>query len=361
LPTKRAFVRLTSYKSLFSSTAYFGARVALFHSVTRGTKLGGGALVLAAVCLGGWYLAGDSALSTSLRRHLPRSVRKFFTPKPSTSPRMANLPNLYLWAWERPEDLQFLSNRKVGVAFLAKTISLAPPLAATPPKSGAAMDPPFFASVRVQVRPRLQPLRINPGTPLMAVVRIESVRGAFPDSYSIQTAPATTLSQQDLSAFAAEIANASQIAGVTALQIDFDATLSEHALYRDLLIEVRKLLPPDFPLSITALASWCIGDRWLDQLPPGTIDEAVPMLFRMGQGTLEVTHYLANGNTFTVSVCTTSLGLSTDEPFSRGILSGETEVGFDSKQTRVYIFSPKAWDSDAANPLLKGLETWHEK
>jgi len=48
---------------------------------------------------------------------------------------MANLPNLYLWAWERPEDLQFLSNRKVGVAFLAKTISLAPPLATTLPKS----------------------------------------------------------------------------------------------------------------------------------------------------------------------------------------------------------------------------------
>src|SRR5258707_13039485 len=147
------------------------------------------------------------------------------------------------------------------------------------------MAPPFFASVRVQVRPRLQPLRLHPGPPLMAVVRTESVRGAFPDFYSSQTAPATTLSQQDLSAFAAEIANTSQITGVTALQIDFDATLSEHALYRDLLIEVRKKLPPNFPLSITALASWCIGDRWLDKLPLDTINEAVPKLVPMRHGT----------------------------------------------------------------------------
>ncbi len=268
---------------------------------------------------------------------------------------MANLPNLYLWAWERPEDLQFLGNGKVGVAFLAKTISLAPPLAATLPKSGTAMDSPF-TSVRVQVRPRLQPLRINPGAPLMAVVRIESVRGAFPDSYARQSAPATTLSQPDLSLFAAEIANTSQITGVTALQIDFDATLSEHALYRDLLIEVRKKLPPNFPLSITALASWCIGDRWLDQLPLGTIDEAVPMLFRMGQGTLEVTHYVANGNNFTVPACTTSLGLSTDEPFSRDILSGKLSVGDVSpKSLRVYIFSSHVWTEDTATPALKEL------
>jgi len=271
---------------------------------------------------------------------------------------MANLPNLYLWAWERPEDLQFLSNRKVGVAFLAKTISLAPPLAATLPKSSATTDSPFFASVRVQVRPRLQPLRINPGTPLMAVVRIESVRGAFPGSHSSQSAPATTLSQPDLSLFAAEIANSAQITGVTALQIDFDATLSEHTLYRDLLIEVRKKLPPNFPLSITALASWCIGDRWLDQLPPGTIDEAVPMLFGMGQGALEVTSYLAAGNNFTVPTCATSLGLSTDESFSRDTISGNISgLSTTSQDKRIYIFSPGPWRQAATEKLLRDISS----
>lgn len=313
--------------------------------------------MLAVVCLAGWYLAANSPLSSRLRRHLPRSVRKLFIPKPTPSPRMANLPNLYLWAWERPEDLQFLSSdKKVGVAFLAKTISVAPPLAATLPKSSIPMDSPFFTSVRVQIRPRLQPLRINPGTPLMAVVRIESVRGAFLDAYSNQTVPAVTLSQDDVSLFAAEIANAAQITGVTALQIDFDATLSEHALYRDLLIEVRKKLPPNFPLSITALASWCIGDRWLDQLPPGTIDEAVPMLFRMGQGTLEVTHYLAAGNSFTVPACTTSLGLSTDEPFSHDIISGKfSGLAFSVREKRIYVFSPRAWQQTDTERLLNDI------
>ena len=317
--------------------------------------------MLAVVCLGAWSLGGHSSLSAHFRRHLPRAVRKLLGPKPTPSPRMANLANLYLWAWERPEDLQFLSDKKIGVAFLAKTISLAPPLATTLPKSGASTDAPFFTSVHVQVRPRLQPLRINPGTPLMAVVRVESIRGAFADAYSNQEVPATTLSQQDLSAFAAEVANVAQIQGVSALQIDFDATVSEHAFYRDLLIAVRKELPPNFPLSITALASWCIGDRWLEQLPPGTIDEAVPMLFRMGSGTREVTSYLADGNNFTVPACSTSLGLSTDEPFSREIVTGKVSVSdapFSS--LRVYVFSPRSWEKVSADQSLKDLPTWHE-
>src|SRR4029077_15053461 len=112
-----------------------------------------------------WSLAGDSALSSRLRRHLPRGVRKFLAPKPTPSPRMANLPNLYLWAWERPEDLQFLKDKKVGVAFLAQTVYLMPSLAASSPKS-TFPDSSFSDAARVNILPRLQPLRINPGSPL---------------------------------------------------------------------------------------------------------------------------------------------------------------------------------------------------
>ena len=35
------------------------------------------------------------------------------------------------------------------------------------------------------------------------------------------------------------------------------------------------------PLTITALASWCDGDDWIDGLP---VADASPMLFRMGRG-----------------------------------------------------------------------------
>jgi hypothetical protein len=191
---------------------------------------------------------------------------------------------------------------------------------------------------------------------LEAVVRIEALRTVLPNAYTNNNVSSTTFSPEKIAFIAKEISTTAQITGVTALQIDFDATLSEHALYRDLLIEVRKQLPPHFPLSITALASWCIGDRWLAQLPPGTIDEAVPMLFRMGQGTLEVTHYLANGNSFTVSACMTTLGLSTDEPFSHDIISGKfSGLAFGVREKRIYVFSPRAWQQTDTERLLQDI------
>jgi Protein of unknown function (DUF3142) len=320
--------------------------------VTRGTKLGGGALMLLLVCLSGLFLFRSPS------RHLQRSLSRYFAPKPTSSPRMANLPRLYLWAWERPEDLRFLANKRVGVAFLAKTVSLAPPLQASLPDSSDLRDTPFFKSIRVKVRPRLQPLHVTSGTPLMAVVRIESVRDAFPGAYSNQTTTTAKLSPQDLSTFASEIANAAQISGVTALQIDFDATLSEQTLYRDLLIEVRKRLPAEMPLSITALASWCIGDRWLEQIPSGTIDEAVPMLFRMGAGEREIMNFVASGEEFRSAACANSLGVSTDEPLSREILAGKISVGNGASARRFYVFSRSAWNQESTEIVLKEMQTW---
>ena len=45
-------------------------------------------------------------------------------------------------------------------------------------------------------------------------------------------------------------------------------------------VRVRRRLPRDLPLSMTALASWCAGDTWIEALP---VDEAVPMLSRWGR------------------------------------------------------------------------------
>jgi uncharacterized protein DUF3142 len=319
---------------------------------------------VAVVCLFILYLFSSGSFIVRLGPRLPLSLRRYLLPKPKPSPRMANLPNIYLWAWERPEDLQFLPDKKVGVAFLAKTISLSPPPQPIP--SSLNCDSASSAAAALEcgsilVRPRLQPLRISPGTPLMAVIRIETSRGALTnaDTNSSPSAPAFTKTQLDLTA--AEISSAAKITGVSAIQIDFDATLSEHNFYRDLLLEIRKQLPPNFPLSITALASWCIGDRWLTQLPPGTIDEAVPMLFRMGAGTREVTTYLAHGRDFSVSACSTSLGLSTDEPFSRDILSGKLSVSdAPLSSLRIYVFSPHLWEKAPTDQALKDFPSWHE-
>src|SRR5258705_11788686 len=65
----------------------------------------------------------------------------------------------------------------------------------------------------------------------------------------------------------------------TAEQMDFDEKGSERPPNRQLLHRVRERPGLSVPLSMTALASWCAGDRWLEDLP---IDEAVAMLFRLG-------------------------------------------------------------------------------
>ena len=86
------------------------------------------------------------------------------------------------------------------------------------------------------------------------------------------------------------------------------------------------------PISITALASWCLGDRWLEDLP---IDEAVPMLFRMGTDEEPVRAALARGD-FHDPRCRFSYGLATDEPLP-ALRPGR----------RLYLFHPNAWTEPA--------------
>jgi hypothetical protein len=224
---------------------------------------------------------------------------------------MAAVPRLMLWAWERPEDLRFLDPDRAGVAFLAGTARIT--------RHG------------LDFRPRLQPLRISSGTKLMAVVRIE----AAPDA-ALDSAQATRT--------ASAITRAARQPQVVAVQIDFDATQSERAFYRNLLSELRHQLPASTPISITALASWCIGDDWLAGLP---IDEAVPMLFRMGTGTNEVANWIKAGRDFRQPACRDSLGISTDEPW-KALPSGR----------RVYVFSPSPWTERSLATLHWEMHSW---
>jgi hypothetical protein len=216
---------------------------------------------------------------------------------------LPGFPRVFLWAWERPEDLRWLDTRSVGVAFLARTVC--------PREDGVA------------VRPRMQPLLVPPSTVLMAVVRVESGGRA---------------SGADVPRTARSIADAAAVPGVRGLQVDFDAVASERAFYRALLRELRRCLPPQMPLSITALASWCEADGWIFGLP---VAEAVPMLFRMGPD-----HY-SPGSDFRGDLCRSSVGISTDELPSR-IPSGR----------RVYVFNPRAWSLDHVQAVLRKVSRW---
>jgi hypothetical protein len=214
---------------------------------------------------------------------------------------------IVLWAWERPENLEFINPREVSVAFLAKTIQL---------RKGETL-----------VKPRLQPLKFAPGTELIAVVRIESAQPA--------------LNPEQLEATLSAFDSLTGLPEVRMIQIDFDAGVSERAFYREMLNALRKRTPPVKRISITALASWCMHDDWLTGLP---IDEAVPMLFRMGVERDEVRRFVASGKPFRSGLCRTSLGVSTDEPFPQGAARGVD---------RVYIFNPRAWTEGAVRKAIK--------
>ena len=218
------------------------------------------------------------------------------------------LPEAILWAWERPEDLTFIDPQHTGVAYLAKTIIL--------------------RGDKIAVRPRLQPLQVAPGTRLVAVVRIETDRTVAPALSSFQR-------QQT----AREI---TELGSAPVVQIDFDATLSERGFYRDLLHAVRRDLPQSVKLSITALASWCAGDDWLSELP---IDEAVPMLFRLGVDRHQFQRRLETGQSFESRKCQSAAGVSTDEPVKAPAVE------------RLYLFNPKPWSKTS---LAAALETYRK-
>ena len=213
-------------------------------------------------------------------------------------------PAVIIWAWERPEDLTFLDPEKTGVAFLAKTI--------------------YLRGDKVVAKPRLQPLKTALGTKLVTVVRIETDRSDKP-----------TLSASQVQKTAREILNST---ASSVVQIDFDATVSERDFYRELLQEIRFHLPVSTALSITALASWCAGDDWLRDLP---IDEAVPMLFRLGVDQRQFQRRLETGQPFESRQCQNAAGVSTDEPVTA------------PKVDRLYIFNPQPWSKDSFNSAME--------
>src|SRR5205807_6896535 len=125
---------------------------------------------------------------------------------------------------------------------------------------------------------------------------------------------------------------------VAAIQVDFDVASSEREFYRALLTDLRTRLPADVPLSMTALASFCIGDRWLDNLP---VDEAVPMIFRMGADDRSIKTALSSGSDFGEPLCRRSYGIALDEPLDMKV----------EKSRRLYVFNDRAWTPDEVAAL----------
>jgi hypothetical protein len=251
-----------------------------------------------------------------LSRIIPRHFRRLLFLFPllaamllfSLWQRPARIPllPLVLWAWERPEDLRFINPATTGVAFLAATATLQP--------DGAA-----------RFHLRQQPLRVPRAASLIAVIRIESPpRYVFADPHRLADALAQLALPQHFQA----------------LQIDYDARASERSFYRALLAELRR--KTRLPLGITALASWCDGDPWLDGQQ---LSEAVPMFFRMGSGE-------SKNMSVSAAACTASIGLSTDETWPVYRPHGLRDAA------RIYVFNPHAWTKADYDLVVRHVSQW---
>lgn len=219
----------------------------------------------------------------------------------STSKTSNAIPTIILWAWERPENFSFIDTKETGVAFLAQTIEI---------KNDDAMW-----------IPRRQPLEIPKGIYVIAVTRIESDKKEKP-----------ILSDKQKNKITEIITRSSSLPNVRAVQIDFDATPSEREFYKNLLLELRRQLPNQISLTITALASWCMYDNWIKDAP---IDDAVPMLFRMGVDERNIVSYLNTNKNWREPLCNQSYGISLDEPVRKVDIS-----------RRLYVFNPRSWSKD---------------
>lgn len=221
------------------------------------------------------------------------------------------MPKNILWAWERPEDLRFIDGREFGVAFLAQTL--------------------FLESDEVVYKPRRQPLEIAPETYVIAVTRIETskIGGKRP-----------SFSPGQLEKIVNLVKNTLELPNVKAVQIDFDAVGSERKFYREFIKKLKDRLPLNTPLTITALASWCVGDAWFNDFP---IDEAVPMAFQMGADTDKIRSFLADGNDWREPLCQGSYGLSVEEPLNASF----------KPNRRFYYFKSKAWEKSDLERISK--------
>jgi hypothetical protein len=132
-----------------------------------------------------------------------------------------------------------------------------------------------------------------------------------------------------LSRLSSEIRESARVPGVSMVQIDFDAVRSQRASYTQLLREVRSQLPRGVRLSVTALASWCDDDPWIDS---AAVDEIVPMLFRMGPDARRITTRLSEYSRWPVTACNGAIGVSLDERWKDL-----------PPAPRVYVFNPRAW------------------
>jgi len=211
---------------------------------------------------------------------------------------------IYVWAWERPEDLRFLSNigDSNNIVYYAGGIVI---------RNG-----------RLDIQPRINNLLTTQSARLIPIIRIDN----FDTS-----AVFTDILLQKVEDFIVTVCKHPSVVGC---QVDFDARTSEHVIYANLLDSIKKRLPENIPLSITALVSWCDEFSWLNET---SIDFAVPMFYRMGPDRDQIQDDRV-GLTFMKSPkCQSAVGLSIDE-----IVPAKKYI----RGKDIYLFNDQSWTEE---------------
>jgi hypothetical protein len=226
--------------------------------------------------------------------------------KPVQKPRS----HLVIWAWERPEDLSFAPD--IEIALQTGFIEL--------------------AGDTIRARARYFPLK-SARAPETVLVHVQIDHAA-----PIQWSPALR------ARLAAAVRHYATVIPAARVQLDFEVRLSERQILLDTLADLRRALPPSTRLSMTALASWCMFDDWLQSAP---VDEIVPMLFRMQKDGPAIRKTLAQGGDFRNPRCRAALAISSDSPIARA-----------PPGRRVYLFNPRSWTPQAFSQAQHAVEAW---
>lgn len=236
------------------------------------------------------------------------------------SHRTVLLPRLNVWAWERDEDLSYIDPSKIKVAYFAGNI--------------------YVQGSNVRFRPRTQKLKVPQRAQTIPVFRIESIRsdGSIPE-LSAAAFVAKTI---------AKTLNKSSKQERT-VQIDFDALEDERPFYKALLRDLRAEIPRDTKISVTALASWLLADKWLER---GSADETVAMLFSIGPERNDVLSRLSKQALSNGADIPLSIGISASEADTNKILLQTDVLG---NNRNIYIFSSRPWTEQRLRAITSAI------
>lgn len=243
-----------------------------------------------------------AALATAfaLRAHAQVAARR-------TPP--AAWPTIFAWTWNRDEDLRFLPPG-AGVAAVRVSVEL--------------------EDDRVRVRANNGTWTAPAGAFVLPVVHVDAFE---------RWHPALNAAQED--ALVATIVAIGQGSPSAALQVDFEAAPAQRAFYRRVLARARERLPSQW-ISITALASWCLDDRWTAGLP---VDDVVAMAFRLGRDAPAHRRAINALGRWPAADCS-STGVAADEPGLRP-----------PAHRALFLFSPRPWTATTWNATLTPLLT----